>query len=53
MPTLIKENYKNIIITSLIIFTLPIINLIIHMIYTYGTYVGTFIRNIDKFGACF
>ncbi|MEG2010802.1 MAG: hypothetical protein RRY22_01910 [Bacilli bacterium] len=56
MPTLIenlKKNYKTILIVISCIIMLPIINLIIEMIFTYGQYIGTFIRNIVENGACF
>lgn len=53
MPTLIKENYKTILAILVTIICLPLINTVVQIIFTYGTYVGTFVRNIVENGACF
>ena len=53
IKSILKENYKNIIIVACTVIMLPVISLITEIIYHYGTYVGTFIRNIVENGACF
>ena len=48
------KKYKNALLLLLVsILTLPIIGTLIEIIFTYGTYVGTFIRNISEHGVCF
>ena len=48
------KKYKNaILLTLCTLLTLPLVGTIIKIIFTYGTFVGTFIRNIAENGACF
>lgn len=48
------KKYKNdILLLSLLIISMPLIEILIKIIFTYGTYVGSFIRNIVENGACF
>ena len=53
IKSILKEHYKNIIIVAGTVIMLPAISLITEIIYHYGTYVGTFIRNIVENVACF
>lgn len=52
MPTIIKENYKKILLTISLICAIPLISVIINVIYTYGAYVGTQARTIIETGIC-
>lgn len=48
------KKYKNdILLLSLLIISMTLIEILIKIIFTYGTYVGSFIRNIVESGACF
>ena len=49
----LKKYKKAILLTILIILSIPLIETLIKIIFTYGTYVGTFIRNISENGMCF
>ncbi len=49
----IKKNKKTIIGLTLLVICMPLIEVLIKIIFTYGTYVGTFIRNIAENGTCF
>lgn len=48
-----KKYRKEIIGLSLLAICMPLIEVLIKIIFTYGTYVGTFIRNISENGVCF
>ena len=48
------KKYKNaLLMLVVLILTLPIMGTLIEIIFTYGTYIGTFIRNISENGICF
>ena len=49
----LKKYKKAILLIILVIFSMPLIEILIKIIFTYGTYIGTFIRNISENGACF
>lgn len=55
MPILgtIKKYKKEVIGLALFVIAMPIIEILIKIIFTYGTYIGTFIRSISEGGACF
>lgn len=56
MPAIKKyivRNYRNLILFSLVIFFMPIINVLIKIIFTYGTYLGTYARLIIEYGMNF
>lgn len=53
LKSLTKKNYKDILLVASVMILMPVISLITEIIYHYGTYVGTFIRNIVENGACF
>lgn len=52
MSTLIKNNLKNILIVILTCILIPLMGIVINVIFTYGTYVGTYARNIIETGIC-
>lgn len=49
----LKKYKKTILLTILVILSMPLIETLIKIIFTYGTYMGTFIRNISENGVCF
>lgn len=49
----LKKYKKTILLTILVIFSIPLIGTLIDIIFTYGNYIGTFIRNISENGVCF
>jgi len=49
----IKKHRKDIALVTLLLISMPLIEILIKIIFTYGTYVGTFIRNISESGVCF
>lgn len=49
----LKKYSKTILLTILVILSMPLIGTLIKIIFTYGTYVGSFIRNISESGVCF
>jgi hypothetical protein len=55
MPTIIKSNYKlllGILILVLLPFIIPVFNLLIEIILSYGQLVGTFARQIVENRVC-
>lgn len=52
MSTIIKENYKKILLVILLILLLPVIEVVIKIITTYGNIVGTYARQIIENGIC-
>lgn len=55
MPILetVKKYKKEVIGITLFMIAMPITEILIKIIFTYGTYIGTFIRSIGEGGACF
>jgi len=49
----LKKYIKNVLLAILVILSMPLIGTLIKIIFTYGTYIGTFIRNISENGVCF
>lgn len=49
----VKKHKKTIILTTLLLISMPLLEILTKIIFTYGTYIGTFIRNISEQGACF
>lgn len=49
----VSKNYKDIAILLLVLFFMPIINVLIKIIFTYGTYFGTYARLIMEYGLNF
>ena len=49
----LKKYQKNILLGIVYLLSMPIIGVLIEIIFTYGNYVGTFIRNISENGMCF
>ena len=49
----VSKNYKDIAILLLVFFFMPIINVLIKIIFTYGTYFGTYARLIMEYGLNF
>lgn len=52
MPTIIKKNYKTILMIGLIILLIPLVPIMIEIIFKLGNYVGTLIRMIGTNGMC-
>lgn len=48
----IKKNYRNLLILLLIVVSVPLWSTIIDVIFTYGTYVGSYARTIIDSGIC-
>lgn len=48
----IRENYKKILLVTLIILLIPVIGLLVQIISTYGNLVGTIARKIMTKGIC-
>ena len=49
----VSKNYKDIAILLLVLFFMPIINVLIKIIFTYGTYFGTYAILIMEYGLNF
>jgi len=48
------KKYKNVLLMLVVlVLILPIMGILTEIIFTYGTYIGTFIRNISENGICF
>lgn len=47
------KKYKKIILVGILLIGMPLIEVLIKIIFTYGNYVGTFIRNVSEGGICF
>ena len=52
MPTIIKDNYKKVLLVLLVILLLPVIALLVQIISAYGNYIGTIARKIISNGIC-
>ena len=52
MSNTLRKNYKLIIGIGVGLILLPLFPLMLEMIYSLGTYVGTFIRQIGTNGMC-
>jgi len=50
--TNIKRNYKVILVTLLVLICLPLIETLVNVIFTYGTYVGSYARVLIDNGPC-
>lgn len=49
----IRKYKKSIVTVTLLLILMPIIGVLTKILFTYGTYIGTLIRNISENGACF
>ena len=50
--TNIKKNYKTILLAILFLVCLPLITTLVDIIFTYGTYVGSYARVLIDNGPC-
>jgi len=51
--TNVKKYKKEVLTLILIVFCMPLIEVLTKIIFTYGNIVGTFIRNVLENGICF
>ena len=50
--SIIRNNLKKILLGIVILIILPLLSVVMRVLYIYGTYVGTYARNIAEVGIC-